>query len=223
MKAFLEIVKHFRLPKMTSETIMYGIAVANALRLGWAYSYADADGDIRSLPGLFGIILGMFVSIGTAFVAGRIPSIKIKSRYVLAWTGLVFLLILEPLILAPLTFTDMPEKLLANIPGAWGWGWSIVLALVPSIVMVSIAFAGGSLVSASQPATASTTPTEKPVKVEKKPAFFCKVGGCSGSPKTVGGSFPTQAALNAHMIKHKPKVIGYKASFEPVIAEGSGK
>lgn len=179
------------LPKITAAHIMYSVAIANAFRLAWAYAYADADGRALSLPGTFGLVLGAAVSIGTAFVAGRIPATKGK-RLILSWAGLVALLIMEPLILAPLTFTDMPAKLRANIPGGWGWSWSVILALVPSIVMVSIAFANGGLVGS---ATESLPSQPKPAKAKVEPKFICSCGFEAKS----------QSALNGHQKKHTKK------------------
>lgn len=63
-----------RLPRLTAEFILYGVSLANALRLAWAYATADANGAIFSLPGAFGLILGAMVSVGTAFVAGKLAA-----------------------------------------------------------------------------------------------------------------------------------------------------
>jgi hypothetical protein len=162
--------------KITADYIMYGIAIANAFRLAWAYAYADADGVALSLPGGFGLLLGATVSIGTAFVAGRIPGLKGK-RLILSWVGLVLLLIMEPAILSPLTYTDMPARLRENIPGLIGWAWAVILALVPSLVMVSIAFANNGLVGTSQPAQTipqSEHPTKPKAQTWQDKSYRCE-------------------------------------------------
>jgi hypothetical protein len=180
--------------KLTAEYIMYAVAIANAFRLAWAYAYADADGVALSLPGGFGLLLGASVSIGTAFVASRIPGLKNK-RLILAWVGLACLLIMEPAILAPLTYTDMPARLRENIPGLMGWGWSIVLALVPSLVMVSIAFANGGLVGTTQQATQTTTQTTAQPAKPKPQTWQDFPYRCE--PCRVG--YDKQTSLAAHM------------------------
>ena len=102
-------MKKITLPKLSAEHILYGIAAANALRLAYAYSTADANGNVWSLPGAFGLMLGAVISIGTAFISGKLGARLTKSRKALTWAAFVMLLVLEPVILAPITMMDMPE------------------------------------------------------------------------------------------------------------------
>ena len=143
-------MKKITLPKLSAEHILYGIAAANALRLAYAYSTADANGNVWSLPGAFGLMLGAVISIGTAFISGKLGARLTKSRKALTWAAFVMLLVLEPVILAPITMMDMPEALRETL-GGMAWGWAVVLALVPSLVLAGVAVANGGLVETTQP------------------------------------------------------------------------
>ena len=184
----------FHAPRPT-ELITAGIALANGVRLAWAYAYADAGGVVFSPPGAAGLILGASLSLGTAWVAGavsrqvaesempkikgakRTPSEKAKERKARraqlkalgGSAGLAALLILEPFILAPITLTDMPSRLVANLPGAWAWAWSAALAVAPSIILAALAFAGGTDAPAA-PRMRSTKPRTAHAKPEPAPA-----------------------------------------------------
>jgi hypothetical protein len=166
-------MKQFKLPKLSAEHILYGIAIANALRLAWAYATADAIGNLVSLPGVFGLVLGAMVSVGTAFISGKLPTRLAKSRKALTWSMFIALLIMEPAILAPITMMDMPEALKLTLGSVGSWTWAALLALVPSLVLAGVAIANGGLVEATtQPTQTSQSETEKPkskpVKVERK-------------------------------------------------------
>jgi hypothetical protein len=170
--------KTFTMPRfrLTAEAILYTIAAANAVRIGWAYAYADAGGNLFSAPGLAGGLLGLTLSVGTAFVAGKIPGLKAKIRIRLTWSALALILVLEPVILAPLTVTDMPLALKTTLPGVWGWGWAVIMALLPSLMIAAISFANGAMVegTVAQVVTERPAPVAKPVEtpevVAEKPA-----------------------------------------------------
>jgi hypothetical protein len=167
-------MKQFKLPKLSAEHILYGIAIANALRLAWAYATADAGGKLNSLPGTFGLVLGAMVSVGTAFISGKLPTRMTKSRKALTWVMFIALLIMEPAILAPITMMDMPEALKFTLGVVGSWTWAVLLALVPSLVLAGVAIANGGLVEATTHPTTETASgnTEKPksksVKIERK-------------------------------------------------------
>lgn len=206
-------MKKMQLPRLNAEMILYGISIANALRLGFAYSYADAGGNILSMPGMFGLVMGAVVSVGTAFVAGKLGARLTKARTRLTWIAFVMLLVLEPVILAPITMTDMPTALTDTLGGRGGvmaWIWSAVLALVPSLVLAGTAIANGGLVEASaqRPQNAEAadasgeSETKKPTakrnangKPLSKPQseIPCRHAG-AGCERT----FQSQNAANAH-------------------------
>jgi hypothetical protein len=207
------------LPKfrLTADHILYAVALANSVRIGWAYAFVDAGGNLLSAPGLAGALLGAVLSLGTAFVAGKIPALKAKARVRLTWISLALILVLEPVILAPITVTHMPAALQTTLPGGWKWLWGVTAALLPSLVLAAISFSNGSLVEGSaaseeKPARSEPKPAKsepEPAKEPEKPAFSCHCGYIAKS----------QAALNAHQAKHKPAeadVVGYVASFEPI-------
>jgi hypothetical protein len=185
--------------KLRAEHILYSIALANALRLAWAYATADAGGNLLSLPGAFGSLMGIAVSVGTAFMAGKLGGKLTKARKALTWSAFVILLILEPIILAPITMTHMSASMAAMLGPGFSWAWAVVLALVPSLVLAGVAVANGGLVEGSaqqQPSEGSGSLSEnKPrsTKGSKKPAtVHCRYEG-AGCKRT--GS---QAAMNAH-------------------------
>jgi len=163
----------FKLPKfkLRAEHILYTVAAANAVRLAWAYAYADAGGNLFSAPGAAGTMMGLTVSVSVAFVAGKLPGVRGKARIQLTWSALALILVLEPLILAPLTVTDMPHSLRATLPFPLDWLWSIILALLPSLALAAVSLANGSMIEATAQAPASdqASETAKP-KSGKKPA-----------------------------------------------------
>jgi hypothetical protein len=159
--------------------------------------------------------LGACLSLGTAWVAGavsrqvaeaempkikgtkRTPSEKAKERKARraqlkalgGSAGLAALLILEPFILAPITLTDMPTRLAANLPGAWAWAWSAALAVAPSVILAALAFAGGAdapaapKVRSAKPRTAHAEPEHAPAVKPSAPEVQCTEPGC-GMPYT---------------------------------------
>ena len=144
--------------KLSAEHILYAIAIANALRLAWAYSTADAAGEILSLPGLFGLVLGFAVSFGTAFISGKLGARLTKGRKVMTWSAFIFVLLLEPFILAPITMTHMSSGMSELMSPGFQWAWAVSLALVPSLVIAGVAVANGGLVEATaQPSQPSVS------------------------------------------------------------------
>ena len=143
--------------QLNAQHILYGISIANALRLAWAYATADAGGNVFSVPGVFGSLLGASISVGTAFVAGKLGGKMTNTRKSITWTVLVLLLVLEPVILAPITMTHMSVAMVTLLGPVAGWIWSVILALVPSLLIVGIAVANGGLVEATAPKPQSET------------------------------------------------------------------
>lgn len=195
--------------KLKAEHILYAIALANALRLAWGYAFADAGGNIFSLPGAFGSLLGSAISIGTAFIAGRLGGRLTKARKALTWSAFIILLILEPFILAPITMTHMAPGMRELLGPLVSWVWAAALALVPSLVLAGVAVANGGLVEAAaqQPVSESSgslsRTSGRSAKGKSKPAtVHCRYEG-AGCKRT--GS---QAAMNAHAGKcpYKPTI-----------------
>jgi hypothetical protein len=135
--------------KLTANHILYSIALANALRLAWGYAFADADGNILSLPGAFGSLMGSAISVGTAFIAGKLGGKLTKTRKTLTWSAFVILLILEPFILAPITMNHMAPGMKVLLGPGFSWAWAAAMALVPSLVLAGVAVANGGLVEAT--------------------------------------------------------------------------
>lgn len=203
--------------QLTAAQVVYGISLANALRLAWAYAEADAGGVVLSLPGAFGLLLGGGVSLGTAFIAGKLGGKLTKLRTVLVWIALGLLLVLEPTILAPLTVSHLSVSMETVLGPVLRWGWAVALALVPSLVIAGIAIANGGLIEAtvSQPRSEGS---ESLSGAESAPAKGSgRSSGKSKSAATIacryapqcGRSFATQNAENAH---------AGKCGFKPTIS-----
>jgi len=195
--------------KLRAEHIMYAIALANALRLAWAYATADAGGNLLSLPGGFGALMGAAVSVGTAFISGKLGSRLTKARKALTWIALVMLLILEPFILAPITMTHMSTSMAAVLSPGFAWVWAVALALVPSLVLAGVAVANGGMVdgTAQQPPSEGSNSLSNgkagSAKGSKKAAtVHCRYEG-AGCKRT-----GNQAQMNAHAGKcpYKPTI-----------------
>jgi hypothetical protein len=155
--------------QLTAAHVVYGISIANALRLAWAYAEADAGGKVISLPGAFGTLLGAGVSLGTAFIAGKLGGKLTKVRTTLVWCVLVLLLVLEPTILAPITISHMSVTMETVLNPLMRWVWAVVLALVPSLVIAGIAVANGGLIEATA-AKSQSEPSESLSGAEPQPA-----------------------------------------------------
>lgn len=180
--------------KISADFILYGISLANAFRLAWAYAYADAGGNWFSLPGAFGLGIGAMISLGVAYISGKIPGKMTDTRKRLGWAVLIVGLILETIIVSPLTLTDMPEKLRLTL-GNLDWLWAVVLALTPSLILAGVAFASGNLVgdakkpdeAALESGTQPAQPTAKPSKpIEAAGNVLCR-NGCDHAPMTQDG------------------------------------
>jgi hypothetical protein len=158
MKTKLPQLPQFRL---TADHILYSIAGANAVRIAWAYAYADASGNLLSPPGAAGALLGVSLSFGTAFVAGKLPGLVRKpTRMKMTSIALGLILALEPVVLAPITLTHMPSALKSTLPSPLDGLWSVALALLPSLLLAGLSFANGSMIegTTTQPAPATTQP-----------------------------------------------------------------
>ena len=189
--------------RLTAEHILYGISIANALRLAWAYATADAGGKILSVPGVFGMLLGASVSLGTAFVAGKLGGKLTKVRTIILWITLGLLLLLEPTILAPITMTHLPVSMETLLHPIMRWVWSVVLALVPSLVLAGVSIANGGLVEAVASKPLSETQSDAgslPAKKNSRLKSLSKPQAefpCRHAPQC-GRTFKTQNAENAH-------------------------
>lgn len=185
--------------KLKAEHILYSIALANALRLAWAYAAADAGGNLFSVPGAFGSLMGVAISVGTAFISGKLGGKLTKARKSLTWSAFVILLVLEPFILAPITMTHMAPSMAAVLGPGFSWAWAVALALVPSLVLAGVAVANGGLVegTAQQPLSETSGSLNdgsgRSAKGSSKTAkVHCRYEG-AGCKRT-----GTQAAMNAH-------------------------
>lgn len=203
--------------QLTASQVVYGISLANALRLAWAYAEADAGGMVLSLPGAFGLLLGGGVSLGTAFIAGKLGGKLPKVRTVLVWSALGLLLVLEPMILAPLTVSHLSVSMETVLGPVLRWGWAVALALVPSLVIAGIAIANGGLIEAtvSKPLSegsesqsgAESAPAKGSGRSKRMSGPTATIA-CRYAPQC-GRSFATQNAENAH---------AGKCGFKPTIA-----
>lgn len=209
-------MKKFSLPRLTAEHILYGIAAANALRLAYAYSTADAGGNVWSLPGAFGLLLGAVISVGTAFISGKLGAKLTKARLRLTWGAFILLLVLEPVILAPITMMDMPEALRETL-GGMAWPWAVVLALVPSLVLAGVAVANGGIVEAAQPSApkSQSEPQSGQSEAERPQANGKRARKSQSEPQSeipcryapaCDRTFASQNAANAHArgCAHRP-------------------
>lgn len=192
--------------QLTAAHVVYGISIANALRLAWAYAEADAGGEVLSFPGAFGLLLGAGVSLGTAFIAGKLGGKLTKVRTTLVWCVLVLLLVLEPTILAPITVSHMSVTMETVLGPIMRWVWAVVLALVPSLVIAGIAVANGGLIEAtaakplsetSEPVSgAAPLPAKKSGRSKSQSETKAKIA-CRYAPQC-DRTFESQNAENAH-------------------------
>lgn len=152
---------------------------------------------------LIGLGVGAVVNWSMALASSRVSDVA-KNRKLLSYGALTLLMCLSPVVICSTLGWTMATF-------AWALAPDLAILLTGSIV-------GKGLVAEIKPKEAKpkrTKPATKPEPAEEepaKPAYVCKVAGCTAKP------FATQSALNAHGRKHK-SVVGYNVSFEPVVKE----
>ena len=179
--------------KLNTNIIPYIVAVAQGLQVGHAgYIYLGWFG------AFLGGVLGLSITLSVANAASRLDGIA-KARKPMAYAGLVMLLLLSPLAVAPAAYLSF------DIPVEWVLIMaSVVWAIAPDACMVlSGAIAGKSLVQADDKPK-STGVTETPPKSARTKRK--SVAGWPRKCEYCGASIASPNGVGGHMKKHHPEM-----------------
>lgn len=170
--------------KQTTRKFKYGalliwsIAIVQGARFSLAFvladtghlqrfGYLDGMGDVIGGMLIFaGLLLGMSVELGNAYIASSLPGLRGKTAIRLAWGALGSLFLIAPLILTPVTYAGVDDGLRQTFPWYILAGWALVLSFAPSIVTVGVAVVDRDSVTSKQ-ATVETPEESKPATVKE--------------------------------------------------------
>lgn len=132
--------------------LLYGAAIYQATQ----YSHAATLIDPSIIGQLGGLVAGLVVNLSLAYSATKLPSLAAKNkdgkpgkRESLANAGMIGLLLLSPLLVAPANYATMQRDVLGGI---W-WlqaAWAILWASAMDIAIALVGFIDKSLVSVAQ-------------------------------------------------------------------------
>jgi MFS family permease len=140
----------FKLPSFGT-VLLYLAAAFQATQFARAFHSVDPNSEWSDIGGL---IAGIVVNVSLAYSASRLPRLKSKRQREFAYAAFVALLILTPMLLAPINYKTMG--------GLWSemWGVKLMIAMISAslvdIAISLVAFADGSLLSV--PAISSDAP-----------------------------------------------------------------
>lgn len=133
-------------------TIMWGMALVQAVRYARAFAIAEIGRtDLTGMPNVdaflayaslaTGLLMGLGMSLGLAFVASQLRSLKGKKET--AWvTGLfITMLVVSPVVLTPMVKGTMAEWLaeILHYP-IIQWVWSVGVVVLPDALIAAVGF-----------------------------------------------------------------------------------
>lgn len=215
-----------------------------ALAAGFAaYNFGLAGGYIEGTHfSIGGLIAGVVVNITIAVASSRIGGLKGKTRTRQAWTALIGLMSLSPVLVAPVIYYSLPDTFLGSgwLRASWAIGWALAADLA---IVLAGAVSGRGLValldagSAQSDARAQeSAPTAKAVRAHKNGSadavrekcaalsaqYACTEAQCGWSPSVDAlvegaraGKNPKNAAASAkagHVKNQHPKPIAIDQS-----------
>jgi len=137
--------------------LLYGAAIYQATQ----YSHAATLIDPSPLGQAGGLVAGLVVNVSLAYAASKIPSLSTRTkdgkpgkRERLANAGMIGLLLLSPLLVAPANYATMQRGVLG---GLWYLqaAWAILWASAMDIAIALVGFIDKSLVSVGNDARAT--------------------------------------------------------------------
>lgn len=155
-------------------TIMWGMALVQAVRYARAFAIAEIGRtDLTGMPNVdaflayaslaTGLLMGLGMSLGLAFVASQLRSLKGKKET--AWVTTLFLvmLVVSPVVLTPMVKGTMAEWLadILYFP-IIQWIWSVGVVILPDALIAAVGFMDRSATLQRQPATLAATVSDAP-------------------------------------------------------------
>jgi hypothetical protein len=187
------------------EIVMVLLAVAQAIGISAALIVAEGEQDnpiLTLLAFIRGSTMGTALAFGLMGVSHSAPRIAGKKQSLLAYTALIGLLIISPVIIAPSVQANIPARILSD-PLA-RWVWAAAIAIGPDLVAIGVAVGSKQIAEPVAEKQTSEQKAEQKAKPEakkqsKSKAESKKPFACS----TCEANFDTQKALNGHMLKHR--------------------
>jgi hypothetical protein len=190
------------------EIVMALLAVAQAIGISAALIVAEGNQSnpiITVLSFIRGSTMGTALAFGLMGVAHSAPRIAGRKQSVLAYTALIGLLIISPIIIAPSVQANIPARILLD-PLA-RWVWAAAIAIGPDLVAIGVAVGSKQIATESKPEQTSEQKASTEAKPEaKKQAKSKQVSKKQFACSNCEASFDTQKALNGHMSKHRKAV-----------------
>lgn len=181
------------------------LAIAQAIGISAALIMAEGEETnplLRLLTMARGGTMGTALAFGLMGVAHNAPRIHAKQQKALAYTALIGLLIVSPILIAPAVQAGIPDRILA-FPAA-RWLWAIAIAIAPDFVAIGVAVGSKAIAEPSKPiAVSEQTEQASEQKPSKKQAKSKQASKKQFACQLCEASFETQKALNGHMSKHK--------------------
>jgi hypothetical protein len=164
------MIKKQAQPFLIGKALLWGMAIVQAIRYGRAFAIAEIGRTaLTGMAGLdtilayaslgAGLVMGAGMSLGIAFVASHLRSLKGKKET--QWTTALFIgmLLVSPLVLAPVIKGTMAEWLsdLLKFP-LLQWVWATGVVVLPDVLIAAIGFMDRSATLSDKPATVSDAP-----------------------------------------------------------------
>lgn len=177
------------------KNILTALAISQTLGFAYAIAVIEARQSNFFLVGLAvtrGMFLGAALAFGLAVSSHSVPKAKKRAAQILGWIAVAGLMLVAPVIMAPVYMATMSEDVRQYLTPFFQWSLSIGLAIAPDFVIVAVASNSGKL---ETEAPKPEVETVKPVKAqiaEKKPAlrewlfanaalYTCKATACDFS------------------------------------------
>lgn len=151
-------------------TLMWGMALVQAVRYARAFAIAEIgrhvltgipeiDGILAWASLITGLLMGVGMSLGLAFVASQLRSLTGKKETKWVTTLFVVMLVVSPVVLTPMVKGTMAEWLadILHYP-IIQWIWSVGVVVLPDALIAAVGFMDRSATLQRRSATFSDVP-----------------------------------------------------------------
>lgn len=168
-------------------TIMWGMAIVQAVRYARAFAIAEIGRhDLTGIANIdevlayasliTGLLMGLGMSLGLAFVASQLRSLKGKKETNWVTTLFVVMLVVSPVVLTPMVKGTMADWLadILYYP-ILQWIWSVGVVILPDALIAAVGFMDRS-------ATLATTLQRQSATLSDAPATTSDAGSVAQRP-----------------------------------------
>jgi len=133
-------------------TIMWGMAIVQAVRYARAFAIAEIgrhdltgianiDAVLAYASLITGLLMGLGMSLGLAFVASQLRSLKGKKETNWVTTLFVVMLVVSPVVLTPMVKGTMADWLAEILHySIIQWIWSVGVVILPDALIAAVGF-----------------------------------------------------------------------------------